>query len=59
MNDIYVENGYRDREHYLSNLSEEYGVPECTVLAIANIYGPSEDFDGLVTAIQDLVDGEL
>lgn len=59
MDSIYVENGYRNRREYLENLADEYGVPFDTVLAIANIYGPNEDFDGLVTAIQDLVDGEL
>lgn len=52
---IYVENGYDNREHYLSCLAEEYGLPEDTVMAIANVYGPSEDFDGLVSALQDLI----
>ncbi len=51
--DIYKENGYENRQDYLKCLSEDEGVPLDVVLALADILGPNEDFDGLVTAIQD------
>lgn len=54
MDTIYQENGYKNRTHYLNCLAEEYGVDEDTVLALANLFGPCEDFDGLVSAIEDL-----
>jgi len=50
---IYTENGYENRRHYLLCLADDYGVDIATVTAMASILGPSEDFDGLVTAIQD------
>lgn len=51
---IYQENGYENRQEYLEALALDYGVSLEAVLAIAAVYGPSEDFDGLVTTIQDL-----
>lgn len=54
MNNIYVENGYNDRHDYLRSLSEEYGMNFDTVLTIAHMYGPNEDFDGLVSEIQNI-----
>lgn len=53
---IYVQNGYKSRDHYLRSLAEENGVDEESVFAIASVYGPNEDFDGLVTAVADLAD---
>lgn len=52
--EIYVENGYEDREHYLECLAEDYGVPVYVVRNLADILGPSEDFDGLVTSLEDI-----
>lgn len=54
--DIYQTIGYYDREDYLSSLAEDYGVDLDTVYAIADLLGPNEDFDGLVTQLEDLVD---
>ena len=54
MTDLYKENGYTSRSHYLKCLSEDYNVPLDTVEALANLYGEVEDFDGLVTALQDI-----
>jgi hypothetical protein len=34
-------------------MSEDYGVPLETVLVIADTYGPNEDFDGLINALED------
>ena len=53
---VYVKNGYKSRDHYLRSLAEENGVDEDSVFAIAHIYGPNEDFDGLVSAVADLAD---
>lgn len=50
---IYVENGYTNRRDYLESLAEEYGVPYLRVAALASMLGPDEDFDGLVTALDD------
>ena len=49
----YIENGYKDRQDYLYCLAEDYGLPVSTVTALADMLGPNEDFDGLVTSLQD------
>ena len=54
--DIYEHNGYADRREYLRSLAEDYGVRIATVLALANLLGPSEDFDGLVSSLRDMED---
>lgn len=51
---VYRREGFRDREEYLRNLAEDYGVDESIVFAMADLLGPNEDFDGLVSAIQDM-----
>jgi len=56
MADIYTENGYRSRRHYLECLADDYGVDLEVVLTLASLYGPNEDFDGLVTDRQDLAE---
>ena len=50
---VYAQSGFRDRKDYLSHLAEDYGLELDTVLAIANVLGPNEDFDGLVIALED------
>ena len=50
---IYQQKGYEDRKDYLKSLSEDYGVPYYMVLEIANMLGETEDFDGLVTSLED------
>ena len=50
----YRAHGYNDREDYISCIAEDYGVDEETVWALANMLGPNEDFDGLVSALQDI-----
>lgn len=58
-NSIYIEMGYTSREDYLFCLAEDYGVPQNVVNALASLLGPDEDFDGLVSAIEDYEEGEL
>ena len=53
---VYQENGYKNRNDYLNCLSEEFNVPITTVLSLASLLGPNEDFDGLVMALEDAED---
>lgn len=53
---IYEENGYESREDYLQCLADDYGVPYESVLIIADMLGEDEDFDGLVSAIEDIAE---
>ena len=53
--DVYTENGYKNRQEYLQNLSEEHGVDFVIVQELAALLGPSEDFDGLVSSLEDLL----
>ena len=50
---IYIENGYKNRRDYLDSLAEDFGIDKQTVYAMASILGSTEDFDGLVTALED------
>ena len=51
---IYQENGYEDRDDYLTCLSENYGVSIEDVYSLAEMLGENEDFDGLVSALEDI-----
>ena len=53
---IYTDEGYKSRRDYLENLAQDMGVDTDTVFALASMLGSSEDFDGLVTAIEDISD---
>jgi hypothetical protein len=50
---IYEEYGYENRKAYLEGLANEYDVPVNTVFSLAQMLGSNEDFDGLVTAVED------
>lgn len=50
---IYQENGYKDRQDYLECLSEDYDVPLEVVVSLAEVLGENEDWDGLVLALED------
>jgi hypothetical protein len=52
-NSRYTNNGYKDREEYLATLAEDYGIDRMVVNEIASILGSSEDFDGLVSELED------
>jgi len=56
MQTIYQEHGYKGRMHYLECLAEDEGVDLLVVKTLADFYGEQEDFDGLVTSIQDYAD---
>jgi len=50
---IYQQNGYENKEYYLKCLSEDYGVPLEVVYGLAEMLGETEDFDGLISALDD------
>jgi hypothetical protein len=51
---IYSAQGFANRRAYLESLCDEYD--RTTVYALAGMLGPSEDFDGLVTSLEDYAD---
>jgi len=53
---IYTDNGFTDRNQYLDSLREDYG--EAVDLLIS-VLPASEDFDGLLTALEDMADEML
>jgi hypothetical protein len=60
---IYQENGYKSRKDYLTSLAAEYGVDYQSVACLAVLLGEEEDWDGLVSAVEDMAmaqeDGEM
>jgi hypothetical protein len=50
---IYTDNGFTDRNQYLDSLREDYGE---AVDLLASVLPASEDFDGLLTALEDMAD---
>lgn len=51
---VYQEHGFKNRAEYLESLCDEY--PREHVYALAGLLGPNEDFDGLVTSLEDCSD---
>ena len=49
----YIANGYKNRNDYLECMAYDFDIPLATVLTLAGVLGPSEDFDGLVVALED------
>ena len=49
---IYQEHGFNNREYYLKDLAEGYDMDYSTVKFLADLLGESEDFDGLVSALE-------
>jgi len=50
---VYTENGFDNRQDYLDSLAEDYGE---VVYMLADLLGPTEDFDGMITNLEDGVD---
>jgi hypothetical protein len=50
----YTANGFANRRDYLESLCEEYD--RDTVYMLAGLLGSSEDFDGLITSLEDYAD---
>lgn len=53
---IYQEKGFQNRKDYLNSLADDFGVDRQTVYTLASTLGSSEDFDGLVSSLEDLAD---
>ena len=49
----YQRNGYQDRTDYLTSVADDYGIDEDVVSALADVLGESEDFDGLISMLED------
>jgi len=49
----YQEQGFENRRAYLLSLCDEFGLEPETVFMLASMLGPSEDFDGLICALED------
>ena len=50
---VYAAHGCKDRNGYLDSLADDRGIDRTAVGMIADILGPSEDFDGLLTELDD------
>jgi coenzyme F420-reducing hydrogenase delta subunit len=53
---VYTDNSYKDRDDYLAALADEYGLEIEKVRVLAEMLGEDEDFDGLVSELDDLCD---
>lgn len=53
----YKEHGFENRQAYLEDLANTIGVDMHTVEIMADLLGPDEDFDGLVTSLEDYAEG--
>ena len=51
---VYTENGFKNRKEYLNSLADDFGVDVQTVYDLASVLGPDEDFDALVTELEDV-----
>mgnify|MGYP000284638280 CR=1 FL=1 len=49
----YTDHGYDNRKDYLLALADDFGIAPLTVFTLADLLGPDEDFDGLVTSLED------
>lgn len=53
----YQEDGAESRIDYFLSFHFQYGIDVADVITIADLLGPEEDFDGLVTSIEDGAEG--
>jgi hypothetical protein len=51
--DGYTVHGYKDRGDYLGSIADDRGIDRMAVDMIADVLGESEDFDGLINALED------
>ena len=49
----YQDEGFKNRTEYLDSLREQYGADK--VNALLTVLPPSEDFDGLITELEDSI----
>ena len=53
MKNIYIRNGYKNRSDYFNNLSDRFNIDINSVWALSDMLGCDEDFDGLVSSLDD------
>jgi hypothetical protein len=46
------------RKEYLDGLARDFEVSRKTVYLLADLLGPSEDFDGLITELEEISESE-
>lgn len=56
---IYTENGFKNRRDYLDSVADDLGIHPSIVYALADLLGPTEDFDGLITSLEDFAEDQL
>ena len=49
--DRYLEDGFKSRSEYINYLKSEYGALQLN--SLLSVLPPSEDFDGLITELED------
>lgn len=52
---VYQEHGFNNRKEYLESLAEDYDLPLEHVVELAIVLGQNEDFDGLVSMLDDVI----
>jgi hypothetical protein len=57
MDNVYTANGYKNRKDYLECLASDFGLDRELVFSLASMLGSGEDFDGLVTSLEDYSEG--
>ena len=50
---VYQKEGFKNRKEYLKNLALNFGLSEDVVFMTADLLGPDEDFDGLISSLED------
>jgi hypothetical protein len=51
---IYKQHGFDSRKAYLISIAEDYGIQESAVFLLSQMLGAGEDFDGLISHLNDL-----
>lgn len=54
MENIYHKYGYKNRMDYLESVADEYVADIMIVSNMAEVLGESEDFDALISQLEDL-----
>jgi hypothetical protein len=57
MDNAYTANGYKNRRDYLESLASDLGLDRELVFSLASMLGSGEDFDGLVSSLEDYSEG--
>ena len=52
-NQTYINNGYKNRTEYLESLADDFNVDSSIVEALSDMLGENEDFDGLISELED------